>query len=49
MLDVVSTSKEAIALYEAEGWTRVGARPFVFPDGEPTTELYYYLAPPPGR
>lgn len=44
MLDVVSSSKEAIVLYESEGWTRVGSRDFVFADGE-TTELYYYLGP----
>ena len=44
MLDVVSVNKGAIVLYESEGWTRVGSRPFALADGE-TTDLYYYLAP----
>lgn len=44
MLDVVSVNKGAIVLYESEGWTRVGSRPFALADGD-TTDLYYYLAP----
>jgi GNAT superfamily N-acetyltransferase len=43
-LDVVTSYAAAIALYEREGWRRVGTITVAMPDGDPVDE-YVYVGP----
>jgi GNAT superfamily N-acetyltransferase len=46
VLDVVTTYASAVALYEREGWTRLGAIALPMPNGQLIDE-YVYAAPAP--
>jgi GNAT superfamily N-acetyltransferase len=46
ILDVVASSRGAIALYEREGWTRVGELTWHFPE-LPSVDAWLYLGPAP--
>ena len=46
VLDVVTTYASAVALYEREGWVRLGAIALPMPDGQLIDE-YVYAAPSP--
>jgi GNAT superfamily N-acetyltransferase len=45
VLDVVSTNRSAVRLYERLGWTRLGSYEQAFRDGGPLEVLHCFVAP----